>query len=627
MIVGIDFETYYSREYSLRKMSELEYILSPEFETIGCSVKVDREPAQWYVGHQAVAQRLAQIDWSKAALLSHNTRFDGAILHWHYGIKAGLYLDTLSMARAMIHCVTGSSSLATVAKYLRLGAKGNEVVHAIGKRLRDFSWDELRAYGGYCNNDNELCRQIFDRLAPRFPRDELRVIDLTQRMYIFPQLRLNREVLQDHLADVQTKKADVFAKVAAIDKSVFSSNQQFAELLESHGVDVPMKPSTADPNKMIPALARNDRGFKELCEDESLPFFVQALLAARREAKSTIEESRTEKMLAFSKVRWPDRSEGRLPVPLRYFGAHTGRFSGDGGFNMQNLRRDSAIRRAIEAEPGYVVVTRDASQIEARMVAWLAGQADLIADFAAGVDIYSKFASTVFGRPVTKNDKVERFIGKTCILGLGYGMGAKKFAHTLYIGQPGISVTLDPDEATRIVYLYRKFYSSIPQLWNLAGAMLSLVWRCSTLDTTRVNHEIFRGNFYKTLQPGFNCLWLPNGMPVAYPGLRPSADSNLVYDGPYHPKELFGGKVVENVSQALARIVITDIMRRVWDERRVFPVLQVHDSLAYVVPESEAAEFDQYLATQFAVRPSWAPDLPLASEGGYGPTLAAAEGK
>lgn len=912
MIVGLDFETFYSREYSLRKMSELEYILDPQFETIGCAVKIDRAPSEWIVGHKALAEKFSRIPWDKVAMLSHNIRFDGAILHWHFGHVAGLYLDTLSMARAMTHSVTGRSSLDAVARYLGIGVKGGAIHNAIGKRLRDFSWDELREYGEYCVNDNELCRQIFDRMAPRFPQAELQVIDLTQRMYILPQLRLNRATLAAHLDDVRAKKEKVFATVAGIDRAVFSSNAQFAELLEKHGVDVPVKPSPADPNKMIPALARNDRGFKELCEDETQPLLVQAMLAARRESKSTIEETRTEKMLRFAGVRWPDGSDGWLPVPLRYYGAHTGRFSGDGGFNLQNLRRDSEIRRAIEAPEDYVVVTRDASQIEARMVAWLAGQADLVADFAAGVDIYSKFASTVFSRAVSKADKVERFIGKTClaagtlvvtnrglipieevtpadklwdgiewvshegliaqglretltlsgvsltpdhrvwcgthwkdaaslalgsdghfprlvleaanspspdtclvcgevfkplscdaiaeprstqsigttfalfalldatrvrselqqtsdggntltrcqtmltelgcsiasppqsraaaapppkhisttaaaasecmslgsttvvnfsgmcrrcldgmthhgiwtgsimtggmnpaisasqravkmpatsesslacgsasrslkpvfdlanagprhrftiatrdglvivsncILGLGYGMGAPKFQNTVYIGNGGISVVLDPAESERIVRLYRKVYDQIPQIWGSAQNLLAHVWMASDQGRRMgLWGQLPRGG----VTAGFNCLWLPNGMPIAYPNLRvdnTSGPTNFIYDGPYHPKTLFGGKVVENVSQALARIVITDIMRRIWRDHRRVPALQVHDSLAYVVHRDEAADFDRYLSEQFSIVPEWARGLPLASEGGYGPNLAAAEGK
>lgn len=639
MIVTVDLETYYSRDYSLTKMSEMEYIMDARFQVIGAAIKVGDAPAVWYAGFDAVQRALAQIDWSRAALLSHNTRFDGAILAWRFDVMPKLYLDTLSMARAMTHAVAKRSSLASVAKYLGLGEKGDEVMRAIGMRLEDFQTWQLENYGRYCVNDTELCRQIFNRLAPRMPKEELRVIDLNCRMYIEPQLQLVPDVLEMHLAAVRAEKARVLATVGEVDKVVFASNLQFAELLTQKGVDVPMKPSPANPEKMIPALARGDRGFQELLADATQPLEVQALLAARMQTKSTIEETRTEKLLTFSRVDWSPISGNWLPVPLRYYGAHTGRFSGDGGFNMQNIRRDSAIRKAIVAPPGYAIVTRDASQIEARMVAWMAGQNDLLADFANGIDIYSKFASTVFGCTITKADKVERFVGKTCILGLGYSMGADRFRHTLFIGQGNTRVDLDAGEAERIVKLYRRVYSQIVALWTDVQGVLSNMTYASHL-LTHASHLLTYNldpaeSKLRFARMGFDALWLPNGMAIAYPGLRfeqsrlatGETRDQMIYDGPYGPVGMFGGKAVENIAQALARIVITSIMRRVWDERRLHPAMQVHDSLTYVVPQDEAPEFDRYLEQQFAIRPEWAGTLPLASEGGYGATLAEAEGK
>lgn len=632
MIITIDFETYYSRDYSLSKISEVEYIRDKQFQTIGAAIKRGEGPITWHVGHAAVADEMRQIDWTKAGVLSHNMRFDGAILAWHYGVIPAFYFDTLSMARAMTHSIAKKSSLASLAKYFQLPEKGGAVHSAMGKRLEHFHPHDLHNYGEYCRHDTWLCHEIFRRMLPKFPKDELFVIDLTQRMYIQPQMMLLQDVLQMHLDATKAERARILSTVVGIDKITYSSNAQFAELLRSEGVDVPMKRSPADPSKEIPALARGDRGFQELLADDTQSPRVQALLAARVQAKSTIEETRTEKMLAFSKVDWGGQGAW-IPAPLRYYGAHTGRFSGDGGFNLQNLKRDSAIKNGIVAPPGYVIVARDASQIEARMVAWMANQMDLIDDFANGVDIYSKFASMVFNRPVTKANKVERFVGKTCILGLGYGMGAERFRHTLFIGSGGVRTDVDIGEAERIVHLYRKKYAAIPNLWQNLGYLLDVISSASRGDRVLANDldGWIKRRIPAAIYPGFDSIWLPNGMPIAYPGLRWETDDQgqreMLYDSAYGPSRMFGGKATENISQALSRIVITDIMRRVWKERRRHPTLQVHDSLIYVVPEAEAEEFDAYLDAQFAIRPWWAPTLPLASEGHFGATLMAAEGK
>src|SRR5579863_453451 len=209
-IVTVDFETYYSKEYSLSKMSQIDYILSPLFQTIMASVKVGEAPVEAFVGHERVARRLAEVDWSTTALLSHNTRFDGAIMAWHYGHVPKVYLDTLSMARATTHSVLGKSSLAAVSDYLGLPPKGDEVVKAIGWRLEDFPPDALQRYVAYCMRDTENCYEIFKRLRPCFNATELYLIDIVLRMFILPQVQLNPDELAAHLGEVKAERAAVF---------------------------------------------------------------------------------------------------------------------------------------------------------------------------------------------------------------------------------------------------------------------------------------------------------------------------------------------------------------------------------------------------------------------------------
>jgi DNA polymerase len=637
MIVTLDFETYYSKDYSLTKLSEADYILDPRFQTIMCAIKIGSNPSKIAIGHDQCAQAFAEIDWSRAALLAHNTRFDGSILYWIYGYTPAMYLDTLGMARALTHAVLGKSSLKAVSDYLGLPAKGEQVHQAIGKRLENFTPQELLDYVDYCLRDNDNCYDIFQRFKRVFPTSELVVIDAVLRMFIEPRVLLEPNVLALHLAQTRAEFAQCLNRVAHIDKKVFSSNAQFAELLEQHGVDVPMKISPTTGLE-IPAIAKNDREFKELCADDSQPMIVQTLLAARVATKSTIEETRTAKMLAISLKQWPVQGQGWLPVPLRYYGAHTGRLSGDGGINLQNLKRGSRIREAIQAPTGYRIVHRDSSQIEARMVAWLAQCLKLLDAFANGRDVYSEFASTFYRMNVTKADKIRRFVGKTSILGLGYGMGGPRFRHTLFIGNGGVSVAIDFQEANRLVYHYRREYPEIPKLWENAGWMLEwMIKQLQPIDPAVVVRSLIRAEshgFSSVIRPSAEGLWLPNGLCIAYPNLRHhqslqadgSTRREVVYDNPYGiPKKLFGGKVVENVSQALARIIITDIVVRVKERTKWLPFMTTHDSLDYCVPESEAQLFDDLLDQEFRVRPAWARDLPLASEGGFGRNLTIAE--
>ena len=630
MIIAIDFETYYSQEYSLSKMTETEYVLDPRFEIIMCAVKLGDAPSSVYVGAERVTECLAAVDWSRAAMLSHNCRFDGAILAWRYGHIPAFYLDTLSMARGMTHAVTGSSSLKSVARYLKLGVKGDEVVQARGKRLADFAPDELANYGSYCRNDNELCRAIFDKLRPKFPTRELALVDMNLRMFIEPQTHLNPSRLKAHRTVVRVSKQLVMDKVAYIaDPSVFSSTAKFTALLESYGVDIPMKPSPADPSKMIPAMAKGDVAFKEMVDDPNQLPEVQALLAARVGSKSTIDETRAETLLRLSKL-----GTGAFPVPLKYYGAHTGRFSGDGGYNAQNLRRGGQLKKAIQAPPGWALVHRDASQIEARMVAWLANCGSLLDAFMAGRDVYCEFGSGVYRREITKANASERFCAKTAILSLQYAVGPARLRKALFIGDGRTSVSVDEEQAKSFVNYYRQRYNEVPMLWRHCDAVLLQM----VADTNRVGAHGARRALQQTypitvpaITSGRDALWLPNGMPIAYPALDwvedpVTMERQFTYRGPRgEPRKIYGGKVTENVSQALARIVVTDIMFRVKQETGFRPFLMTHDSLDYCVPEEQAAWWHSYLHDQFAVRPTCAQTLPLASEGGYGRTLAEAE--
>lgn len=641
MIITGDWESFYDSDYSLSKMSEVAYILDPRFELLMLGLKIDDGPTVIYETEADIRAALSQIDWTKAAWLSHNTRFDGAILAWRLGITPALYLDTLSMARATTHALIGRSSLEKVSEYLGLPPKGDEVVRAMGKHRRDFTPDEWEKYKAYCARDTDNCYAIFQRMRPKFHNTELSLIDMTMRMFVEPQVKLNPGVLTEHLRKVREDKAAVMARVSHIDKSVFSSNEKFAKLLIEMGIDPPRKISKTT-DKETWALAKGDRDFKELCSDQSLPLDVQAVLAARLGSKSTLEETRTQALLNVSLLSWPGNlGTGWSPVPLKYFGAHTGRFSGDGGFNWQNFARGSQIREAIEAPPGYVILHRDASQIEARMVAFLSGCQEQLQAFADPKrDLYCEFASQeLYHRPITKADVKERFVGKTSILSLQYQAGGKRFRLALFIGSGGISVQMTEQEAGDVVRAYRRRFREIPALWEKGTRCLSYMMDTAGRSTKR--RTVYTSwDGFDTIFPGvtmdLDCVWLPNGMAIQYPGLRyhdftdelGQRAKEIVYDDPYNGfKKIYGGKFLENVSQALSRIIITDAADRIKTRTGYHPFLSTHDSLDYCVPIEAAPEFDTLLEKEFAIRPSWAPTIPLASDGGWGRTLLRAEKK
>jgi DNA polymerase len=624
-IVTIDFETYYDKDYSLSKMTTEQYVRSSLFEIIGVGIKVNDYPTDWYSGDNP-GKFLKSLDYSKRAILCHNTAFDGAILSWHFGIKPRLWLDTLGMARPL-HNVTVGGSLAKLVSYYGLGKKGDEVVAALGKRKADFTEADLAQYGEYCKNDVNLTKQLFDKLKVGFPSSELLVIDQTLRMYTDPVIELDVPLLEKHLEEVRTRKRTLIQDLgqgmggAQAVQDMLMSNDKFAEYLKRLGVEPPTKTSLKT-GKESWAFAKTDKGMTDMLEhpDER----VQAAVSARLGVKSTLEETRTENLIGVA-------GRGKLPIMLNYYGAHTGRFSGGDKLNLQNLpsRGNTTIRRALKAPPGQMLISCDSSQIEARTVAWVAGQEDLLIAFRDKRDVYSEFATEVYGRAITKADKVERFVGKTCVLGLGYGMGAEKFRRTLEIGQGGINVVIDINEAERIVRLYRQKNWKIVQFWQKCGAALKdMLYGGENALHPQVRYDK-RG------------IRMPNGFYVQYPALRETANGFMyISDARTYQKALkervltgsppddiawtriYGGKVTENIVQALAALVIREQMAAAGLHFKV--AFQVHDEIIVAVPEDNALADQAKLEALMSVAPKWAPDLPVACESGmaanYGDT-------
>ena len=608
----IDFETYYTKEYSLSKLTTEEYIRDPRFEVIGVAVKEESNyhrsasAPRWFSGSKRrIAKFLAEFDWDNSVAIAHNAMFDMAILNWHFGIKPAKIVDTLGISRA-IHSIEVGGSLAALSEYYGLGAKGTEVYDAIGKRRIEFSKEELKAYGGYCVQDVELTYKLFNELKKDFPPFELALIDLTIRMFSEPALRLDSKVLHAHLDDVVSKKEELLAKVKH-DKTKLTSNPQFAELLRGYGVEPPTKISPTTGKETF-AFAKSDEEFKKLQEHENQE--VQAIVAARLGVRSTIEEKRTERFIAISE-------RGTLPIPLRYYAAHTGRWGGDDKINMQNLPRGSKLKNAMCAPDGYKFVDCDLSQIEARTLAWLAEAKDLVAAFDRGDDVYKIMAAAIYDKPEEEITKEERFVGKTTILGAGYGMGAVRFREQL----KGFGVELEQEECNRIIKVYRETYPDIPRLWTDANEVLDSIM-------TDKSDQFGRDDALEI--DGKKGILLPNGLYVKYPNLRWHRDKETkqlerIYDTrkgkALMGTRIYGGKVIENVCQALARIVIGEQLLRVAKKYKV--VMTVHDAIGCIVPEDEVEEGMRQVEKAMRIRPKWAPDLPLDCEGGYGDSYGA----
>ena len=598
-LITIDFETYYDKEYGLKKFTTEQYIRDEKFEVIGVAVK-DRGVTKWFTGtHAETKAFLDSYNMHEHFVLGHNMRFDASILSWIFDIHPLGLFDTMSMAQ-ILHGLTESVSLANLSKLYELGEKGTEVLDALGKRRLDFTHNDLAKYGSYCINDVELTYELFTELKDRFTAPEMKLIDLTIRMYTEPKIELNKGLLLRHLHKVKEAKEKLLASVA-VDKELLMSNPKFAELLIEQGVTPPMKIS-ATTGKETYAFAKTDEEFKALLEHENP--YVQALAAARIGNKSTIEETRTENFIQIA-------NRGKLPVPLKYAGAVVShRWSGVDGINLQNLPRTSELRRAMCAPKGYKLVASDLSNIELRLAYWFAKSSAKIQQIKDGIDLYKQSAADITGTPYNEVNKDLRFIFKVVNLSGIYGVGAAKM-HSI-LKQGGVEKELN--EVKNIVYAYRKANPELVEAWQDAGTML---------ESVRAGQHYTMGNGGIISSVPHEGMMKPNGMLLGLPNLRKlktDTGESWVYDKlmgrTIIPEYIHPSKTFQRCIQSLARDIIAEQLIQV--AKRYPVVMTVHDELVMLCKDEEVDECKAYVEKCMTTAPYWCSDLPLGCEVGVG---------
>lgn len=628
-ILCVDAETRWSSKatewsedpYTLSKMTTEEYIRSPLFHAFGfCIHEVGAStPVQWY-GHDELPKIFGMYDWTKTAVLAHNAQFDVGIMSMIYGINPCFIFDTLSMGRALRGVEVGNS-LMKLAEDYKLPPKGRAVHDTNG--LWELEPHIIKELAEYCQHDVYLCEEIFARFMLRidpetgasagsYPTKELRLIDMTVRMYTDPVLELDQKMLEDALAEDNDKLAKALERVGA-EPSQLASNDQFADILRKLNAPVPTKPSPANKDKQIFAFAKTDALFQQMLngDDED----VALLCEARLKVKSNMERNRAQRFIDIAK-------RGRLPVPLSYYGAGTGRWTASKGssINMQNLKRGSALRKSIMAPEDHVIVVGDLSQIEPRVLAWLAGYETLLDIFRAGGDPYASFGSIMFSIPGLSKEThaLLRQSAKSALLGCQYQLGWASFAGQLltgFLGAPPqrytkadakqlgvraedvlkftsnkenmekmaeIAHTCTDDEllihclaAQAIINKYRAAAEPVVDFWKFLGE--------------RLEHSLVGGeeyNYKGVLTFRKNEIEMVNGMSLRYPDLCQHVDENdtkkrVIYtylDGKKRIK-LYPGKICNNCIGEGTRV----LTNRGWVA--IEDVLQadlVHDGVTFV---------------------------------------------
>jgi len=535
-IVALDAETYFDKDFTLSKMTTEAYIRDPRFSCHGWGMRWPGGGLTWIDGSNPDWLRTC-CDWSNTAVLAHHAHFDGLILSHHYGIKPAHWFDTLSMARLMLgnHVSAGLDSLA---RHFGLSPKTVPYDLMRGRRWTDMDPATQRQVIDGCLHDLELTWNLFERfMKAGFPREELKVIDLTVRMFTEPKLVGDTALLDKVRDDEALHKNERLYELGVGEKELMSPNK-FVALLEAEGVKVVYKEGANGP---IPAIAKTDKFMQELLEhpDER----ISDLALARTEVRSTIDETRAGRLAAMSR-------RGPLCIYLSYCAAHTRRWGGGDKINAQNLRRGSDLRRGLRAPQGKLFAAVDQSQGECRLLNWFAGQKDVVDRFRRGEDPYVGVASEFYRRPITKADKAERGVGKQLELSCGYGAGAETIVRTAARGQYGPKVILTLEEGVRARNVYRGTHKQVVALWDEATNVLSKL-------AAGIEFE------WGILHGSKGRLYHPNGVWLDYSTLNWHADKETgdrfwrlkTRDG---WQKMYGGKLVENCLTGDTKVLTVD---------------------------------------------------------------------
>lgn len=615
-IIALDYETYFDDDYSLKKIPNFEYVSDPRFHAHGISVVDLQSDEAYWVDHDNLPAWFEEHDYLRNhAVLTQNAYFDCLISAYHYGCwNPGYLIDTKGMANALVKPFTKSSSLQDVAKFLGFEGKheGGEILGKV-KGMREIPPDLYEELVTYAIQDSRETVNVFLYMLnedPVFPAREFDVMDLHIRLYLRRIMRIDYAKLnavrnaelsrrQELAAKLRETWPEVFGELT--DSEIWSllrKDDVLAKLITGCGALPPRKRSPTT-GKLVYAFAKSDLGFQALRASGPK---LELLVEGRATAGANLILNRLDRLELMH-----NRFDGWAHPLLNYHGAHTGRSSGGDKLNFQNLPKNPEEFRHIFVPPeGHKVLVCDSGQIEARVVAYLAGQLDLIDAFreadelvrqgkdpkALGKDVYTVMAHKI--------GSDSRALGKAVVLGCGFGMSESKFVlHARASGNDASEEQLR--EAWRG---WRTANPRIVEFWfNYEEAFKMAGIGQRSVEISGLHLEPYRGGVI---------VWLPSGRPLVYGNVRMVMGTLACSRG-----KLWYGSLVENVVQAYARDVVfyqtleqPKLCERLW--------LLIHDEIDLVVPEDQTDEYAQLAFEALSARLDWCRDLPTIGE----PTIA-----
>lgn len=638
----VDFESYFDSDYSLKKMSTIEYVMDKRFQVGGLGIQflgfsdsfIKSNGIYFFNPFEAkdflcATKHDAGSDLKCFTIICQNCKFDCLVLKEHYGITPKYTVDIIDLDR--IWDARAKHRLAVMAERWGAPKQKGDTQQFKGWHWNDMSPEMKKAYEEYCKTDIEIESFLLQKLLPLVPNPEieLRLATQTLHLYLNQQIEIDvkygRELQKKMECEALKSLEDLRDVGVNCTHEDISGNISFVELLAKYlpaGESVPMKPNkNGEP---ISAFAKDDEGMRYLLNHSKKE--VQMLATARQAIKSwPLHIKRVNRFISQANTK-----DGVIGAPLSYYAAHTGRWGGTEKINLQNLgsrgRKGAGthqlirdVRKMLKAKAGHIFGIADLAQIEFRILAWLAGQNDLVQAFADGRDIYSEFATEdLFKEPIrkpTKNDSPElaralifkRGFAKDGMLGFGYGMGANRLYDDCRAND-ALRPAFDSGEydftfIDRLIKTLRSRYAKIPAFWQ----QVEKAWKFVT-KYPREELTWWRLKFYH--QDGATFITLPSGRYLRYPNARVSRKGDLSYQW----GSLWGGFLTENIVQAVARDIFGEGLLRLEDESFNI-VTHTHDDVVTLLAQEQKEQELERMLNVMTIVPSWAGGLPIAAEG------------
>ena len=617
--VAIDFETFYSKEYSIAGNSTWWYVHQPDFDPYLVTLANDDME---FVGQPA------DFDWKRVEgmmFVAHNASFDQRV--FERAQEMGIIPD---VKIAGWECSAALSTYCQMARPLASAVKavfGEDLSKAVRDSMKGRTWDMMLADDTaeevmeYALDDAKWAWKLWKELSPHWPEAERKISKHTRYM-AWRGFPINVKSVEDGKDRLEKSMFEAKNNLPWYDEIDPDTKKPYV-IYSKKALGIECRKKGIEPPKSL--AQDSDECKKWMAEHGSKFEFVADMQNYAR------MNTHAKRLKAMERRLTP---ADRMSYNLKYWGADiTGRWSGDAGFNVQNMPRDAKygvdIRACMEAPEGKTFVIADLSQIEPRCLAYMVDDWDFLELVAQGISPYEAHARQTMGwtgGTLSDEDKTLYLLAKVRVLQLGYGCGWHRFYETVRdYGQLHI---LENDIDANDIRGFKNFAGSYQPIklkrYDNEPKKTRRHWVNAFIQVSdyrdknpRITEEWSRHNYaLKQLEGEDYQVSIPSGRALSFFNVRAEVNTSRScksQKGGRRRMNIYGANVFQNMVQGCARDVMAQHIYDISDSGYDI-VLHVHDEVVVEVDEKDAETAKEDIMNIMAKAPDWLEGCPLDSE-------------